>query len=191
MPDKPTRSVGDRSLLSINLNPINSIAEDQSRCAVDLITPQTGLVVDGDFGRDPRRRLSYSEGKTLTPSNEDGDVSEEKSESPADVKVPAYPEQPNLCGQMKVCEVVYTNDPGSFYVQLKDDLEGLDYIMDRLNSTGEGVYCLLWHLLQFKISPRFNNYYQGPDLYAFIAFIAFIGSDDDDLNLLLILIFDY
>ena len=32
---------------------------------------------------------------------------------------------------------------------------------------------------------------QGPDLYAFIAFIAFIGSDDDDLNWLLILIFDY
>ena len=32
---------------------------------------------------------------------------------------------------------------------------------------------------------------QGPDLYAFIGFMIFIGPDDDDLNLLLILIFDY
>ena len=31
-------------------------------------------------------------------------------------------------------------------------------------------------------------YYQGPDLY---AFIGFIGPDDDDLNGLLMLIFDY
>ena len=37
--------------------------------------------------------------------------------------------------------------------------------------------------------PIRNN--QGPDLYAFIRFIGFIGPDDDDLNWLLILIFDY
>ena len=35
------------------------------------------------------------------------------------------------------------------------------------------------------------SYYQGPDLYAFIGFIEFIRPDDDDLNWLLILIFDY
>ena len=36
------------------------------------------------------------------------------------------------------------------------------------------------------------RYYQGPDLYAFIGFIGFIGpDDDDDLNWLLISIFDY
>ena len=34
-------------------------------------------------------------------------------------------------------------------------------------------------------------YYQGPDLYAFIRFIGFIVPDDDDINWLLILIFDY
>ena len=27
-----------------------------------------------------------------------------------------------------------------------------------------------------------NNDKQGPDLYAFIGFIGFIGPDDDDLN---------
>ena len=33
--------------------------------------------------------------------------------------------------------------------------------------------------------------YQGPDFYAFIGFIGFMGPDDDDINWLLILIFDY
>ena len=36
-----------------------------------------------------------------------------------------------------------------------------------------------------------DRYHQGPDLYAFIEFIGFIGPDEDDLNWLLILIFDY
>ena len=27
-----------------------------------------------------------------------------------------------------------------------------------------------------------NYYYQGPDLYAFIGCIGFIGPDDDDIN---------
>ena len=35
------------------------------------------------------------------------------------------------------------------------------------------------HSTWIKLS---NKYDQGPDLYAFIGFIGFIGPDDDDLN---------
>ena len=50
------------------------------------------------------------------------------------------------------------------------------------------IVSIIYDYIQFLSSD------QGPDLYAFIGligFIGFIGPDDDDLNWLLILIFDY
>ena len=39
-----------------------------------------------------------------------------------------------------------------------------------------------------QLLNEMNSHDQGPDLY---AFIGFVGPDGDDLNWLLILIFDY